>query len=323
VKVNVLESLGHLPSLLVKMTPFSFKSEFRYYQQQSLSGTSDQEDFVAMQQSRYQAQFLLEDCDTPPPSNHLVSYNPSNSAMMGGVDSARRGNAFARDVLRPYHSSMSPSYTSNGTGRFLDRGGAGSLKKKKKIENFQQQIDDPFTSSGLSVVSSTSSLDSDTTIRNSTEHTSSTNDEDEMIHDTWSDDNITLNTRPQQFQGPVYHFVEAKPALVTDASPDNYFTSHFMHHGDQFVFTHTKRPSQSDPAKTPSPKKHCTIAGQAVGNFRNGSPRKSKRKIRAEQRNTIIDEEIGNLTGRELARKFREDTSRWWKIVVNPTGRWD
>jgi hypothetical protein len=65
------------------------------------------------------------------------------------------------------------------------------------------------------------------------------------------------------------------------------------------------------------------MTSQAIGNLGNGSPLNSKRKVRAERKNTIVDDEFGDLTGRELARKFREDTSRWWKIVVNPTGRWD
>lgn len=302
------------------MAPFSFKSEFQYCQQQMLSGTSNQEDLVAMQPSRYQAQFLLEDCDTPPPRNHLVSCNPSNLATIGGVDSAGRENPIARDVPRPYHSGINPRYTLSGAGRYADHGGVSPLWK---IENLQQQIDDPFTSSGLSVVSSASSLNFDNTIRNSTEYTSSADDKVEMVHGSWNSDNVTLNTRPRRIQGPIYHFVEAKPAFVTDAGPDNYITTHFMHHGDRFTFTHTKRPSQSEPAKTPSPKKHRTMANQAISNFRNGSPRKSKRKIRAERMRTGHDEKFGDSTGRELARKFREDSSRWWKIVVNPTGRWD
>lgn len=302
------------------MTPFSFKSDAQYHKQQVLSGAGDQEDFVAMQQSQYQAQFFLEACDTPPPNNHLISYNPSDSAMMDWVDSAERGTAFARNVMRPYHNGIIPDYIRNRTDRYPTGGRASPLRK---IESLQQQIDDPFTSSGRSAGFSSSSFDSDTTIRDSTERHYLADDDVEMAHDAWNSDNITLNPRPQQSHCPVYHFVEARQAWVPDVGPDNHFNNRFIHHGNQFVFTHNKRPSQSDPATTPSPKKHRTMVNQAIGNFRHGSPRKSKRKIRPVYQRTFDDEEVGDLTGRELARKFREDSSRWWKIVVNPTGRWD
>jgi len=282
------------------MTAFNFNSELQYYQQQILSGTDDQEDSPAMQQSQYQAQFLLEDCDTPPPSKWPISYNLSNSPMIGGVGPAGRGDV--RDVLRPYCSGISPRYNRNGTIRKSDGGGPQGLEQ---IENPQQELNDPFTSSGQRVASSTSSLDSETTIRNSPERGLSA-DDCGMFHDTWDNDEITPQTRLQQFQSTSYHFVETKQALAADSDHDNYFTGQSMHYGEQLVLTHAKRPSHSDPAQTPSPKKHRTMAGQAIGDLRNGSPRKSKR----------------NETGQELARKFREDANRWWKIVVNPTGRW-
>ena len=295
--------------MLVEMGTSSVEDE--YQQHQKLSDVDSSQHHMSMApkspQPSNHAQFSLELCDTPPPANRLT---------MKDLNSAQRGYAFAREVLRPYYGGITPRYNRASASHPIDTSDGRWTDLIQETKVLQQQSDDPFFGGSFS----TSSLGSEITARNSHSRVLSEDSEIEIVHYSRKQCNMPSHVNGadnQQLQASSSSLLDPKEVLVTDAGPDSSHTNHSIY-GEQLVFSHAKKPSTSSQPD----KKYRTIADSSIVNINKKSTRKRKRKIRDEHLRALAGKATGDETGRELARKFREDASRWWKIVVNPTGHW-
>lgn len=287
--------------------------EDNYQQHQLHSGAELQHLPIAPQQPQYsnEAQFSLEFCDTPPAISRFNNYILSN--VTKDSDAGQSGDAFARNALRPYYSGIIPRYSrvSNPPIPTTDTRWTDLLQE---IETSEQQPDDPF-SGGPSTISATSSFGSESTIQPSHNRMLSDASDVEIVHSTreLGTPSDTEGAVSSQDSDPSHDALGPHQVLVTDAGPDAYFTNHSMN-GEQLVFSHVKTPIPSFVAVN---KPHSTVNISFDANTKKKNTRKRKRWVRDES------ELVFNDAGKELARKFREDSSRWWKLVVNTTGHYN
>lgn len=235
--------------------------------------------------SKY-AQFSLELCDTPPSEKSPATQEPN---------SAQRGSVFAREVIRPHYGGITPSYNHASASHPGDTPDDRWTGVHQEVETSQPQSDDPFTGDSFLTLP----FGPEITARKSHHRVPSNDSEVEII--CYPRKHIK-GVDTTQLQAPSSSLLGSKEVLITDVSPGTYHTNHFIH-GEKLVFSHVKKPSSA-----PQPEKKST--------------RKRKRKARDVYLSPVAGYVVRDETGRELARKFREDASRWWKIVVNPTGRW-
>ena len=305
-----LDGQRHFLLLLVDMRSSGVKNEDQQHQQ--LSGVDSSQHHMSMPpkspQHSHEAQFSWELCDTPPPNYRFT---------MRDIDPVQRGYAFAKDVLRPYDCGIRPRYNRTSASPSIATTDGRWIDLLQEIEAVQQESDDIFPV--VSRAASASSLGSEITVSNAHNRVLSEDLEIEIVHYERTQCSMTSQvkgTDSPNLQAPSRSLVSSKEVLITETGPGTYQTSHTVY-GGQLVFSHIMKPSISSQSG-----RYRAKAEFSIGNVSKKSTRKRKCKIRDERLSTLAGRVTGDESGKALARKFRQDASRWWKIVVNPNGHW-